>query len=89
MKAKTKIHCNGCKYLKTIKRKIKKGTVVDRNTLMLFCTALEDYHIDTIESENKDLHNAGMPYIEAPWDCPFRQQERINNNEEKFETSIN
>ena len=89
MKAKTNIHCNGCKYLKTIKRQIKKGTVVDRNTLMLFCTALEDYHIDTIESENKDLHNAGMPEIKSPFECPKRQELRKQNKEHHFETSIN
>jgi len=88
MKPKTKIHCNGCKYLKTIKRQIKKGTVVDRNIWMLFCDKSGIY-IDTIEVNNQDLNNANMPYIEAPFICFKRQELRKQNRESHFETSIN
>ena len=88
MKAKTEIHCNGCQYLDITKRQIKLSGQTYRNTWILFCKKL-DSHIDTIEVRNKDLHNAGMPYIEAPWDCPFRQELRKQNRENHFEMSIN
>ena len=88
MKAKTKIHCNGCKYLKTIKRQIKKGSITDRNIWMLFCDK-SDIHIDTIEVNNQDLNNANMPEIESPFVCFKRQELRVQNKEAHFETSIN
>jgi len=89
MKAKTNIHCNGCKYLKTIKRQIKKGSITERNTWMLFCKAMNDYHIDTIEVKNSDLNSAGMPEIKSPFVCFKRQELRKQNKEHHFETSIN
>jgi len=88
MEAKTEIHCNGCQYLKIIKRQIKIGPIVDRNTLMLFCTAMNDYHIGTIEVKNSDLNSAGMPYIKAPFICHKRQELRKQNKEQHFERSI-
>jgi len=88
MKVKTNIHCNGCQYLKMIKRQIKKGSIADRNIWMLFCDK-SGFHIDIIEIKNQDLNNTDMPYIEAPFICFKRQELRKQNRENHFEFTIN
>ena len=89
MKPTTNIHCDGCRYLKSVKIQVTQGKQVYRNIWTLYCTDFDnDVHIKTIGTDNQDLHNAGMPYIEAPFICPLRQKERIKGNELKYQLSI-
>ena len=90
MKPTTNIHCDGCRYLKSVKIQVTQGKQVYRNIWTLYCTDFKnDVHIKTIGTDNQDLHNAGMPYIEAIFDCPKRQALRKQNKELKYEMSIN
>jgi len=86
----TKIRCNGCKHLKTIKRFVRRSKNHKCNIWTLYCTDFKgDLFIELIEIKNQDLHSGNLPEITPPFVCPLRQVARKAGAESKFELTIN
>lgn len=86
------IYCNGCQHLCLRKRKIGLNNRTNTNIWILFCKHPKfrgSVHIDTTRVMNQDINKIELLKVEAIWECPKREKERIANREPKFSLQIN